>query len=207
MERGIASFVDAVFLMLISATAAAILIYSASHYGAGLQRQSSRLVMEFYARQTIRTLAAASITRPGCDKPDYLLAYIKETLSKNGKLGKDTLDDVNKAISKALAPLTGYYDYAIQLEIPGRSVNQVFGVCHACSNSGTHSPSCSTKFFNEAGDDAASSVVDTISNSLYTYSAYAPVRIRLKDGSYAVLLIRFYLWPAGTITCSTLGAT
>ena len=108
MERGIASFVDAIFLMLISATAAAILIYSASHYGAGLQRQSSRLVMEFYARQTIRTLAAASITRPGCDKPDYLLAYIKESLSKNGTLTPDVLKEVNKVVAKALTPLSGY---------------------------------------------------------------------------------------------------
>jgi len=138
MERGIASFVDAIFLMLISATAAAILVYSASHYGAGLQRQSSRLVMEYYARQTIRTIAAASVLRPGCDKPDYLLAYMKESLAKNGSLDDTTLNDINTVISKALTPLTGYYDYAIYLT-SDTGVNQIFGVCHHCTN-GTNCP-------------------------------------------------------------------
>ena len=197
MERGIASFVDAIFLMLISATAAAILVYSASHYGASLQRQSARLILEYYARQTVRTIAAASVVRPGCDKPDYLLAYLKESLAKKGQLNDQTLEDINTVISKALKPLTGYYDYAIYLTIPDGSVNQIFGVCHECG-SGTN---CTTKEFNATGDAAGDFVNGPLAQSLYVYSAYAPVRIRLSNGSYSVLIIRFYLWPAGTVDC------
>ena len=200
MERGIASFVDAVFLMLISATAAAILVYSASHYGAGLQRQSSRLVMEYYARQTIRTIAAASVVRPGCDKPDYLLAYMKESLAKNGSLDNETLKDINTVISKALKPLTGYYDYAIYLSSDDTGVNQIFGVCHDCST-GTN---CTPKWFDLTDGSTIQPFIKTLFSSLYVYSAYAPVRIRSDTGggvTYGVLLIRFYLWPAGTVDC------
>ncbi len=195
MERGIASFVDSVFLILISATAASILIYSASHYGAALQRQSMQLVMEYYARQTLRTIAAASVIRAGCDKPDYLLAYIKESLAKNKKLDDTTIRDVNGVVSRALKPLTGYYDYAVYLTVPSEGISQIFGICHSCSG-GT----CTAQDFDYTGNQADNAAT-VVSQSLYTYSSYAPVRIRLGAGKYAILVMRFYLWPAGYIQC------
>ncbi|NPA77082.1 MAG: hypothetical protein GXN93_05005 [Candidatus Diapherotrites archaeon] len=194
MARGIASLIDAVFLMLISATAAAILVYSAAHYGSGLQRQTSRLVMEYYTRQAVRTLAAASVVRPGCDQPDYLLAYMKESLAKNHSLDSATLRDVNSVISKIMAPLTGYYDYAIYLS-DDKSIHQIFGICHNCSGK-----SCSAHFFNSADETNVSSIVNTINSSFYVYSSYAPVRIRYSEGSYGLLVIHFYIWPAGAIS-------
>ncbi len=198
MERGIASFIDTIFLMLISATAAAILFYSAAHYGTSLGTQTSALILEFYTHQVLRTISAVTVTPAHCTHSDYLLAIMKKDIYNNGDLSKATLDELNAVVSKALAPIHTYYDYGVYVYSPSLGKRHLLYCIH--NPSANYAPVCGM-----CKDSNAENASNTISGAFGVHSAYAPLRIRTSGGAYATLYLVVYLWPSGELGKRGLG--
>ncbi len=124
MARGIAAVVDAIFLLLIAVVAAGIVLSAANHYGRNFDVQAHKLLINYYAKQVVRTLVTASVERPG-GLPDYLLAYLKENVEMFKELGPAE-ERLKEVIEKAMYPIRDQYDYAVMLDGRGTTWNTVY---------------------------------------------------------------------------------
>ncbi len=123
MGRGIAAVMDAIFLLLIAAIASGIILSAAASYGKNFQEQSSKLLLNYYAKQVVRTIVTASIEREGV--PDYLLSFIKENVENFKELGAAE-EKMEEVVRKAMGPLSARYDYAVMLDARDTSWDTVY---------------------------------------------------------------------------------
>lgn len=186
---------DTVFLLLIAGVAAAILFYSAASYGKTLDVQSSALLLDYYARQAVRVISTATIRRPGCDTPDYLLAYLKEKAYYGGLADADTLRTIEDVLGKAMRPLRSAYDYAVAISLGSSDDSDVFlFVWRHDSNQGY-------KLMSACYDTKYPSYRDWLAgfkSSVYSYSV--PIRFKIQRGGsdyYVVGRLQIVIWPAG----------
>lgn len=187
---------DTVFLLLISGVASAILFYSAAGYGRTLEQQSSALLLDYYARQAVRVISTATVRRPGCDTPDYLLAYLKEKAYFGGLAEKDTLQTLGTVLGEVMRPLRGAYDYAVAIALGSSDDSNVFLFAwyHSFVKNGkvTEENACYVldygSYMNWLGE---------FNSFVYSYSV--PVRFKIKSNTdyYVVGRLQMVIWPAG----------
>ena len=194
MAKGVATLMDTVFLLAISGVAAAILFTAAASYGRNLEAQASQLVTDYYARQVIRVLSTATINRPNCDTPDYLLAYMKEKVYY-GELGdKETIAILEDILSKTLQPLGDAYDYAFVIRT-GSSDDSKTYIFIWQHRSG--SPKVDGSCYVSSVKDFKGWLVDFRNKHIGAYTYTVPLRLRLPDESYARGYMSIILWPSG----------
>ena len=186
---------DAVFLLLIAGVASAILFYSAAGYGKTLERQTSTLLLDYYARQSVRVVSNATIHRPGCDTPDYLLAYLKDKAYFGGLANKDTLTTLEAVLSDVMLPLRSAYDYAVAISVGSSEDSNVFLFAWYRDPSGgsfERKESCYVLTRSEYLGWLAG-----FKSSVYSYSV--PIRFRIKSDPdyYVVGRLQMIIWPAG----------
>jgi len=195
VAKGVATLMDTVFLLLISGVASAILFYSAANYGKTLEQQSSALLLDYYARQAVRVMSTATILRPGCDTPDYLLAYLKEKAYFGGLADRDTLETIGGVMSEIMLPLRSAYDYAVAIRVGSSDDSNVYLFAWYREYTGSG--------FEEKN---ACYVVNQSSYMGWlaefrspTYSYSVPVRFRMKGDPdyYVVGRLQMIIWPAG----------
>lgn len=195
MAKGVATLMDTVFLLLIAGVASAILFYSAASYGKTLEQQSSTLLLDYYARQAVRAISNATIHRPGCDTPDYLLAYLKEKAYFGGLADSDTLSTLEAVLADVMLPLRSAHDYAVAILVGSSDDSNVFLFAWYHEYSGgsfARKESCYALTHSEYMGWLAG-----FKSSVYSYSV--PIRFRIKSDSdyYVVGRLQMVIWPAG----------
>ena len=135
MARGIAAVVDAIFLLLIAAIASGIVLSSAAHYGQSFNQQAQKLLLNYYAKEVVRTLVTASVMREG-DVPDYLLAYIKESVEKLGDIASAE-EALRQTVKKAMYPIKDRYDYVVALDSHDSSWGKTYIIYRVTTEGGT----------------------------------------------------------------------
>ncbi len=199
MARGIASLVDTLFLMLITAGAMAIIFYAAYHYGSSVQGELDRLVAEFYTRQVLKSLSAYTIDRDGV--PDYLLAYMKEDVY-NYKDLKGSAEYLKKFLGDALSLLSDAYDYALLFRIESKketvNVYYVLGRMYTAKNDWKH---WEEKDFNcSLGKDEFDNFKQEVLKLPGVISSYTVFFFKVKtngDTYYYPAYVTLILWPSG----------
>lgn len=194
MAKGVATLMDAVFLLLIAGVASAILFSSAANYGKALERQSSTLIIDYYARQAVRVMSTATIYRPGCDSPDYLLSYLKEKAYFGGLSDDTTLDAIKGVLSKVMRPLRNSHDYAVAISVGNDKDSNVYLFVWY-----RNAPDFERKQGHYVLTRA--SYLDWLASfdsSLYSYSVPLRFRIRSDPDYYVVGRLQMVIWPAGT---------
>jgi len=197
VAKGVATLMDTVFLLLIASVAAAILVSAAANYGKNLRAQAGDLLTEYYVRQIIRVVSTATLNRPGCDTPDYLLAYLKEKVMYNEVADTATLKNLGDVLEDVMKPLGDAYDYAFYLQVgTGADANTyVFMWRHKSSGLEASCYSTTRKGLVQWRDALVSEHV-----SPRAYSV--PTRLRIIDeksgtSSYITGYMGVFLWPSG----------
>ncbi len=210
MARGIASLVDTLFLMLITAGAMAIIFYAAYHYGSSVQGELDRLVAEFYTRQVLKSLSAYTIDRDGV--PDYLLAYMKEDVY-NYKDLKGSAEYLKDFLSDALSLLSDAYDYALLFRIESSSgdvgdvsVYYVLGRMYTADNDWNHWEE--KDFSCSLGKEEFDSFKQAVLKLPGVISSYTVFFFKVKtngDTRYYPAYVTLILWPSGVASAKVEG--
>ncbi|MDN5358540.1 MAG: hypothetical protein PWP76_383 [Candidatus Diapherotrites archaeon] len=198
MAKGVATFTDVVFLLLIAGVASAILFYSAANYGSNLNKRANELLLDYYARQAVRVISTATIQKDPSCAPDYLLAFLKER-AYYGELDDTTTQDaIAKVLGNAMKPLSTAYDYALVITLgTGDSAE-------AYIFSWYHDPSSG---FRPVENHCKKTMGDFrgwlsgFAGRVPVYSYSVPLRFKLQSGGsdvYVIGRMHMVIWPAGS---------
>ncbi len=194
MGRGIAAVVDAIFLLVIAAIASGIVLSAAANYGKSFQQESQKLLLNYYAKQVVRTLVTASVERePGV--PDYLLAYVKEAVENLNDLGSAEVA-FEETVRKAMEPIAPRFDYAVLLDGRGTSWNTVYMFYKYTDETGN----VEENVIKYEGDfDALDEWFNGIGPEVYASSTTIFMRYCVAGGdcSYIPVKIRVVIFPEG----------
>ena len=194
MARGVAAVVDAIFLLLIAVVAAGIVLSAANHYGRNFDAQAHKLLINYYAKQVVRTLVTASVERPG-NLPDYLLAYIKENVEMFKDLGP-AQEKLKEVIEKAMYPIRNQYDYAVMLDGRGTTWDTVY-LFYKVTKNGTQKTG--TVVYREDFsklDEWINSMGTVYTSSTTIFLRYCPANVSCY---YIPVNIRVLVFPMGEV--------
>ncbi len=195
MAKGVATLMDSIFLFMIAAVAAAILFTAAANYGKSLRIQVQNLLLDYYARQAVRTLSTASIVRPGCTTPDYLLAYIKEKVHYGTLADPSTMMNIGQVLSKIMQPLSNNYDYALVITTGSTADSNAYVFVWYHKKSGSSYASEESCYATTYGT-YQSWLGGVVKKGVGVESYSVPVRFDV-GGGYSMGRIIINLWPAG----------
>jgi len=192
MAKGVATLMDTVFLLLIAGVAAAILFSAAANYGRNLETQANQLLVDYYTRQVVRVLSTATINRPGCSTPDYLLAYLKEKIYYGTLADQKTLENLQEVLLKAMEPLGDAYDYALVIRTGSASDSDayIFLWQHTRSGLEGHCYVATVGAFKQW-------LTGFRERFIGVYSYTVPIRLKLRDNTYTKGYITIMVWPSG----------
>ena len=184
--------VDAIFLLVIAAIASGIVLSAASNYGKSFQAESQKLLLNYYAKQVVRTLVTASVERePGV--PDYLLAYIKEAVENIKDLGPSQ-EKFEEVVRKAMRPISPRFDYAVMLDARDTGWNRVY-VIYKVTEEGETTEGNTLYEENFSGLDEW---LNSIGPEVYASSTTIFMRFcSLGTCSYIPVKIRVVIFPEG----------
>ncbi len=196
MGRGIAAVVDAIFLLLIAAIASGIVLTAAANYGKNFNVQAQKLLLNYYAKQVVRSIVTASIEREA-GVPDYMLSFLKENVETFKDLGKAE-EKLKEVIKKAMYPIKDRYDYVVMLDAIGTSWDRAY-VFYRITTNNTGLEEEGNCVYESSNFDSFQNWVDSIGTELYTSST--TVFLRYCPGScfYVPTDIRVMLFPRNAI--------
>ena len=182
--------VDAIFLLVIAAIASGIVLNAASHYGRSFQLESQKLLLNYYAKQVIRTLVTASVERNG-SVPDYLLSYIKEAVENLKDLGPAS-KKLEETIRKAMRPISPKFDYAVLLDARDTTWNTVHLYYKVTQSGSSLEGNCTF----EGDFNDLDSWLESIGPEVYSSSTTIFMRYCIAgDCSYIPVKIRVIIFP------------
>ena len=193
--EGIASLVDTIFLILLASVAATMLFHTGSTYGKTVLHYLDQLFVDYYAKQVLRVITSVSIPRG--DTYDYLLAYLKEGVEREGEITPEAASALNGVLSKALQPLSRTYDYIIYFDFGGEVDRlSAVGVVRRVVGRRLEEYNCVCNL-DATGREHFLAWIDAIQRP-YAASTYLFFRVPA-GGSvrYVPVLTKLVLWPAG----------